>query len=472
MEDTTVDQLASTVVEILERDEVERSDVAANMQVNVVETLKPDEVEMDSAPTPLRVLTNKLCPTILGMATGNPSYACSQENALAMASGVPNTDSVQPMLPAVYGNTKIENRFMCVPDYSPKSGKEPFFDMDLTFQMPIEKRLAKFWEEAVPLCIKVCQEAIAASKLSNIGEIGKIVVVSSTGFHGPGLDCALIKALGLSRHTDRTLVSFMGCAAAMNGFRVCNDYVVAQEGQKAALLCCIELSSPHMTYADSVNDAILHAIFADGCAAAVVGGRRQQGVQKKALGEGLSKDAEYHRTSAPTILHPQGIVDAVHRGVSSAPSGTFSIFDTSSMLFPDTEEGIVLSVNEEGISCTLSKHLPSYIAKGLATFVDEFLEKNGLVRGDMDFWAVHPGGRRIIEACEKSLDLTLEETKYSWAVLREYGNMLSPSVMFVMEKIMEDHRKAVEDGKKGFKTGIAFSFSPGIGVEGILINVN
>ena len=71
----------------------------------------------------------------------------------------------------------------------------------------------------------------------------------------------------------------------------------------------------------------------------------------------------------------------------------------------------------------------------------------------------------------RRLGLTDEQTKYSWAVLGEYGNMLSPSVMFVMEKIMKDHEKARAAGEKGFSKGIAFSFSPGVGAEGVLIKV-
>jgi len=374
-----------------------------------------------------------LHPTILGMATGNPPYACSQEQALAVAKKVPGIDSVQPVLGRIYANSKINNRYMAIPDFTPDqkiAGDENFFDPDMKFKMPVETRLDKFREKAVPLCTKVCQDAIAASGLTT-EDIGKIVVVSSTGFLGPSLDCELIKSLGLWRGVDRSLIGFMGCAAAMNGFRVCNDYAMSHEG-KAALLCCVEISSVHTTFDDNINDAILHAIFADGCAASVIKGYEP----------------------------------------GSAPKGTFSIFDTHGWLMEGTEDGITLSINENGISCTLSKYLPQYIAKNMAGFVDAFLGKHALAKSDLDFWAVHPGGRRIIEESQNGLGLTDEQAKYSWAVLGEYGNMLSPSVMFVMEKIMKDHDKALAAGEPGFKKGIAFSFSPGVGAEGILINVN
>jgi alpha-pyrone synthase len=90
---------------------------------------------------------------------------------------------------------------------------------------------------------------------------------------------------------------------------------------------------------------------------------------------------------------------------------------------------------------------------------------------DMDFWAIHPGGRRIIEEAQNGLGLTEDQAKYSWEVLNNYGNMLSPSIMFVLELILKDHKAALAKGEAGFKQGIGFSFSPGVGAEGILIKV-
>lgn len=135
----------------------------------------------------------------------------------------------------------------------------------------MEERLRKFRERAIPLVTDVCRRAIADAGLSP-SEISKLVVVSSTGFIGPGLDCEIIESLGLRRDMDRSLIGFMGCAAAMNGFRICNDYVRSRGAGHHALLCCVELSSVHTTFDDDANDAVLHAIFADGCAAAVLAG--------------------------------------------------------------------------------------------------------------------------------------------------------------------------------------------------------
>jgi len=366
-------------------------------------------------------------PVILGMATGNPPYKVSQLEALAIAESCPECRGIKPVLARIYGNSRIDYRYMAVPDFSAaekrNDERDPlFFPEDKSFRVPIETRLEKFREKALPLVTRICGEALKNADVE-ASEVGKVVVVSSTGFLGPGLDCELIKSLGLDRSVDRSLIGFMGCAAAINGFRVANDYAVLND-HKVSLLCCVELSSVHTTFDDNVNDAILHAIFADGCAAAVIGNTASR--------ENLS--------------------------------GKMAITDTYGSLMQGTEDGITLSINENGISCVLSKYLPQYIAKNMGAYVDAFLAKNSLRRADLDFWAIHPGGRRIIEEAQNGLGLTADQAKYSWTVLKNYGNMLSPSVMFVLQLILNDK-------SMNHKRGIAFSFSPGVGAEGILIEV-
>merc|ERR1711975_197212 len=363
-------------------------------------------------------------PIILGFATGNPKYRVSQEQAVTIAEKAPGIESVRPVLRRIYNNSKISYRHMAVPDFTPEqvTEEDPLFyptgEGDY-YKLPVQVRLDKFRETAVPLVTQVCKKALKDAGLSP-EDVGKLVVVSSTGFIGPGLDCHIIQEVGLSRGVDRALIGFMGCAAAMNGFRVGMDYCRSHE--KAALVCCVELSSVHTTFDDNINDSILHAIFGDGCACAVLKGCT----------------------------------------AAEAPKGAFAIVDDHAWLMEGTEDGITLSINEKGISCKLSKYLPQYIAKNMWGYVDAFLKKNGMEKDDVDFWAVHPGGRRIIEE---------EQTKYSWAVLHEYGNMLSPSVMFVLEMILKEHNEALAKGDEGFSQGLAFSFSPGVGAEGILLKV-
>ena len=370
-------------------------------------------------------------PVIKGMATGNPKYKVSQKDALKIALQVPGCDGVKPILERIYGNSRISSRYMSVPDFTPNQANleedSLFFPEDGSFEMPVQTRINKFKEVAVDLCSDVCRKAIVDAGIDP-KEITKLVVVSSTGFIGPGLDCELIQELNLRRDMDRSLIGFMGCAAAMNGFRICMDYVKSHtEGY--ALLCCVEISSVHTTFDDNINDSILHAIFADGCAAAVISGETK----------------------------------------ATAPKGTLAIVDDYAWLMEGSEDGITLSVNANGISCTLSKNLPNYIAKGLGGYVNNFLAKHDKTKEDVDFWSVHPGGRRIIEEAQNGIGLTEEQCADSWAVLDTYGNMLSPSIMFVLSRVFKRHRAQIAAGEEGYNLGLAFSFSPGVGAEGIML---
>eukprot|EP00612_Vaucheria_litorea_P004196 CAMPEP_0171462550 /NCGR_PEP_ID=MMETSP0945-20130129/6542_1 /TAXON_ID=109269 /ORGANISM="Vaucheria litorea, Strain CCMP2940" /LENGTH=411 /DNA_ID=CAMNT_0011989097 /DNA_START=288 /DNA_END=1523 /DNA_ORIENTATION=- len=372
----------------------------------------------------------KVYPVIIGMATGSPPFKCLQKQALAIAQKAPGCASMRPVLERIYGNSKIASRYFAIPDFTPsKASKENtlFYPEDNSFEVPVNVRLEKFKEVAIPLVCDVAMQAIKEAHI-NPQDIKKLVVVSSTGFIGPGLDCEIIKRLEMSRNVDRSLIGFMGCAAAMNGFRIANDYVKANPSE-LALMLCVEISSVHTTFDDNINDAILHAIFGDGCAACVIAGQT----------------------------------------ASSAPKGTLAIVDDHAELMEGTEDGITLAINPNGITCTLSKFLPKYIAKNMAGFVDPWLKRHGLNRNSVDFWAVHPGGRRIIEEAQIGLDLTDEQCADSWAVLEEYGNMLSPSVMFVLSRVFARHREALEKGKPGYNLGLAFSFSPGVGAEGIML---
>lgn len=367
---------------------------------------------------------------MIGLATGNPKYRVHQKDALNLVMNAQGYGSIRDYLERIYSNTRITYRHMAVPDFTPDQrdpNDEFFYPGDGTYAIPVQKRLDKFKEVAVPLVTDVCKKAIAQSGIK-LEDIGKLVVVSSTGFLGPSLDCELIVSLGLERNVDRTLIGFMGCAAAMNGYRCAMDYVKAHPG-KYALMCCVEISSVHSTFKGNVNDAVIHAIFADGCAACVL-------------------------TAQPE---------------SKIPKGTLAIVDDHAWLMEETDDGIVLAINDDGISCTLSKNLPNYIKQHMGGFVDGLLRKHNLQRKDVDFWAIHPGGRRIIEEAQNGLGVTEEQAADSWHVLNNYGNMLSPSVMFVLERIINRHNAALAEGKKGYDVGLAFSFSPGVGAEGIML---
>lgn len=204
------------------------------------------------------------------------------------------------------------------------------------------------------------------------------------------------------------------------------NYVRAHPAMKA-LVVCIELCSVNAVFADDINDVVIHSLFGDGCAALVIGASQ---VQEK--------------------LEPGKVV----------------VRSSFSQLLDNTEDGIVLGVNHNGITCELSENLPGYIFSGVAPVVTEMLWDNGLQISDIDLWAIHPGGPKIIEQSVRSLGISAELAAQSWDVLARFGNMLSVSLIFVLETMVQQAESA-----KAISTGVAFAFGPGVTVEGMLFDI-
>jgi alpha-pyrone synthase len=383
--------------------------------------------------------STRIFPVIEGFATGTPNNVLTQAEAAKFLTSLNCLARNQNRIEKIYKNTLIETRHLAV---------NLLTEETIAFSQQrntLETRMQMFEKYAFSLANEVAKRALlAASDESAIvkieDQIGLIVFVTSTGFVAPGVDTQLIESLGLRRDIARIPVNFMGCAAAMTGFRVCGDHVRANPHSKA-LMVCLELSSVNAVFKDDLNDIIIHSLFGDGCGSAIIGA--------------VSADK----------LHG---------------CGKFVIKDNFSHLVKDTKDGITLGVKDDGITCLLSKYLPDYIEDGVGTIVKDFLATHQMTKSDIDLWAVHPGGRKIIERSQLSLGLDDKQVADSWEILREYGNMLSCSILFVMERMMvklnESSANSTLEGRREHELidhprpikGLAFSFSPGVGVEGIL----
>lgn len=382
-----------------------------------------------------------LVPIIESIATGTPEHIIPQREAAQFVAALPSLKTNQSRIAALYHNTRIQRRHLAVNLLSDEAAQ--------TSQQTIQQRMQQFKEKAVPLAETVVKQALADAKQAAIthpecptpaieSTIGLIVLVTSTGFVAPGVDAELIERLGLRRDIARVTVNFMGCAAAMNGLRVACDHVKAYPTHRA-LVICLELSSVNAVFEDNLNDVIIHSIFGDGCAAVIVGA---------------------------------GDADAAKQ------RGQIVVRDHFSYLVENTQDGITLGVQDTGITCKLSRQLPDYISAGVGPIVEGFLAQRQLTKTDIDFWAVHPGGTRIIENVQRSLQLTDDQLTHSWDVLAEYGNMLSASVLFVIKQMVDqrishtvpfaDDYTSAQSAYSKPSIGIAFSFSPGVGIEGLL----
>lgn len=354
-----------------------------------------------------------LYPFFQTIVTGVPDQKYMQSELLStvLESNADMDTSTADKVTNIYTNSQISYRHVVSLDFFHKPAK-------------IDERLRAFREAAIELVIPMARQALQESRLLP-QDIDKIVFVSSTGILAPSLDMEIIRRLELPTTCERTNVLFMGCGAGINGVKQACDYLNGNRNKnKHVLFVSAELSSMHIHFTENINSIITHSIFSDGLSVAVL----------SSYSNDKEKDNEVY------------------------------VIDSFNYIIPGSDDGITLSIDERSIGCHLSKDLPQYIRHHILDAASLFLANHGLTIADIGFWAVHPGGKRILESVQAGLQLTDDQLQPSWEVLSQYGNMLSSSVMFVLDKFK---KTSISENKVVFC--LAFSFSPGVGIEFLLL---
>jgi predicted naringenin-chalcone synthase len=270
-------------------------------------------------------------------------------------------------------------------------------------------RMALYRKHAGPLAAAAAARALAAAGIA-APAVTHVVVVTCTGFHAPGVDVELVGLLGLRPDVDRTVVGFMGCHGAFAGLRSARRAVHA-DPSAVALVVCVELCSLHVR-ADATPDALVaSSLFGDGAAAAVVGADRPRREVLLALGPAESR------------------------------------------VEPGTGPMMGWAVGDDGFEMTLGADIPVRIGGAIAGFAGRLAP-----RGEVDAWCVHPGGPAVLSAAETALGLAPDALDHSRSVLRDYGNVSSATILFVLERAAA--------GMAAGTRGVALGFGPGLTFEG------
>ena len=268
-------------------------------------------------------------------------------------------------------------------------------------------RMNAYAEAAPPLAL----EAIAdLSRQTGIDGVTHLVVASCTGFIAPGIDQIIVSELGLDAGVERTLVGFMGCYAAVSALRVAY-HIVRSDPLARVLVVTVELSTLHLQFTSEIEPLLAMLQFGDGAAAALV---------------------------------------------SAQPTG-FAIGDQFAASIADSADLIRWTIGDTGFAMHLSGQVPAQIAHALVE--GELRERmlRGLHAGDIDAWAVHAGGRSILDAVETALDLGPEALEESRGILARFGNMSSSTLMFVLADLLPNPQR---------RRGVALAFGPGLAAEG------
>lgn len=328
-------------------------------------------------------------------------------------------------LTALYRQTRIEKRHSVLADYNHPNGSFTFYPNTPGLEPfpTISQRMLAYRQEAVPLAQQAVENCLAEYPNFDRQQITHLIVVSCTGLYAPGPDIELIEGLGLPTTTQRLAINFMGCYGAFNGLKTA-DAIVRADPDSKVLVVCVELCTLHFQKKTETDHLLSNALFADGAAAV--------------------------------------LVESEARGAMA-----FRLQSFYSDLFPEGKAAMAWHVSDFGFEMTLTSDVPRYIQQGIGDLLSRLLERSGLTIGDIDHYAMHPGGRRILEVIEQQLGIDAEDNRFAYEVLRQYGNMSSATVLFVLKEIWQ----AKAPLKEGGGHILSCAFGPGLTLESMILEM-
>lgn len=355
---------------------------------------------------------------IVSIATSVPEYRHGQKDILDFMQRVfALNEEDQRKLKFLYRQGGIDTRYSVIPDYSLPASDWQFYPPSENLEpFPgLEKRLTWYQQYAAPLSLKAIEKCL---RNTNVG-ITHLITVSCTGMSAPGLDLELLELLQLSPTIFHTSVNFMGCYAAIHALRMADAF--CRSDKKAnVLIVCTELCTLHFQKEHTIDNITSSTLFADGAAAILVTGNKKQ--------PGL------------LIEHFYSTVDM------------------------NGKDDMAWKLSSRGFLMTLSGYVPALIEKDFSELVRSALESAGLTKEAITHWCVHPGGKKILKAVHSSVGLQNGQLDKSYEVLQQYGNMSSPTILFVLEKIMNEINYSNTDKIFGA------AFGPGISMETFILS--
>ncbi|MBI5929918.1 MAG: type III polyketide synthase [Chloroflexi bacterium] len=355
-------------------------------------------------------------PSILALATGVPSARHSQQEIfgefirlLSQKTGKLDARRARAMQ-VIFERSGVGFRHSVI-------GKG-YFDTEKS----TKTRNDVYMAEALPLGEKTIQCGLSQAGYTP-QDIDDFIVVSCTGFNIPGLDLLLAERLGMRSDLRRTCVLGMGCYGAFPGLLRATEAATLRPGRRALVLA-LELCSLHVQLEDTAENVVSSALFSDGAAMVLVGdvaARSDSGI------------------GAPRIIH-----SATHCDYKTLRHMSFNVTD-------------------HGFQMYLSSYVPELLAAKIDEFVDELLAHQQLTRLDVRFWGIHPGSSKIVDYVQARLGLSDTQVECSHAVLYQYGNMSSATILFVLEHIQRCNQPSPGD------YGVLLAFGPGLTMEGLLV---
>jgi alpha-pyrone synthase len=352
---------------------------------------------------------------ISAIETAVPEYCHTQEAMEAFYSNSTPDIHTKRKINIIAKKSGITKRYSVIPDYSRDFGEFEFFPRNIGLEPTpgLNRRMALFKVHAIALSLKAILKIKDFEALKHT--VSHIITVTCTGLFAPGLDVEIARELKLNPSIHRTCINFMGCNAAVIALKHADMICKSTSGARV-LVVCVELCTIHFQKEYTDDNILSSALFGDGCAAVMV------------------------ESSPPAEGHLQGL--------------RIQSFDST--LLHEGKDDMVWQLSEKGFIMNLS----SYVSGLINGHIKTLLEASSVDIPAIDFWAVHPGGKRILDDFSRALGLNKQELQASYDVLDNYGNMSSPTILFVLRQIID----AGSPFKKGIKI-FAAAFGPGLSIE-------
>ncbi len=321
--------------------------------------------------------------------TALPPFAYPQMALFeAVAERLPLEPKQRKALQGLYKHSGIETRHSVLPDFLADHTPVLYADPSADFP-PLSARMAQYQQHALPLALAAVQDLNA-----DLSAVTHVIAVSCTGLSAPGLDLMLLRALDLPAHTQRTCVHYMGCYAALHALKQA-DAICRAHAEAQVLVVCVELCTLHFqgdTCWDHLTSSLL---FADGAAAVLVGSR-------------------------PFVNTP--------------PMGLRHFYSEVAL---DGWDEMSWHPHEKGFLMRLGRGVPFLLKDAAEGLIQRALAPLAYTPQDIAHWAIHPGGRLILDLLIRELALDADALWASRQVLKRYGNMSSATVLFVLQALQQ-----------------------------------
>ena len=358
---------------------------------------------------------------ITAIATSNPKYKIPQRDiAEFMLKAMVFHNGEARKLKTIFRASGIEYRHSVISDYGMVENFT-FYPNDLANPFPSTKeRLDVFRDHALPLSIDAASQILG--KTIDAKDVTHLIVVCCTGMYAPGLDIDLIKRLHLSPQVHRTAVNFMGCYAAFNALKIADAFCRSEKTAKV-LVVCTELCSLHFQREASDDNLLANALFADGSAAVLIEAESKSSLKLE--------------------------LTAFHNDLSENGEGEMA-----------------WSIGDLGFEMKLSSYVPDIIRSGIRNLTESLVAKLPNGKSAISHFAIHPGGKRILEVIEEELHIPREKNKAAYEVLKNYGNMSSATVLFVLQELVG--KLTPENIGENI---LSFAFGPGLTMESMMLQI-